>query len=430
MIECAKLRMLWYNKIMKSLFSLKIPVFSNKIIHTLVIVFSLYGSLMVVSASMNSTTTIESLLEVVLRQLVFLTIGTLLMVKVAQWMNYDLLKKYIFFISIIMIGALLLPLFYSEVGGAKAWILLPGGLTIQPSEFAKILIILLFAMYGGDVSNSKISFLKVLRWPILFTIIYVTIVLLFQRDLGSAVIMFVLGWMSMMMLSGPWMKWIKFWMFIITFIGIGGVLFLLTPQGVAFLTSLPIPAFQLNRFIDMLNPLESRYGSSYQLFNSLIAFSKGELWGIGLGQSIQKLGYLPVATSDYILAVIVEETGIIGFSVVLISYVSFTFMLIGHALRVTQEKYKIIIFGNLMFLVLHFILNVGGVSGTIPLTGIPLLMVSAGGSSQLAIMIMFGLSQNAIHRDKNERMQVTHENHIRKSTILKTSNSIFSNHSS
>lgn len=396
----------------------------------LVIIFSLYGSLMVVSASMNSTTTIESLLGVVLRQMIFLTVGTLLMIKVAQWMNYELLKKYIFIISLIMIGALILPLMYGEVGGAKAWILLPGGLTIQPSEFAKILIILLFAMYGGDVNKSNTSVFKVLRWPIFFTVVYVFIVLIFQRDLGSAVIMLILGWMSMMLLSGPWMKWAKLWMSIITFIGIGGVLFLLTPQGVAFLTSLPIPSYQINRFVDMLNPVERRYDSSYQLFNSLIAFSKGEFWGIGLGQSVQKLGYLPVATSDYILAVIVEETGIIGFAIVLMSYATLCFILMGNALRVQQEKYKIIIFGNMMFLMLHFILNVGGVSATIPLTGIPLLMVSAGGSSQLAIMIMFGLSQNAIHRDKRERIQVNHENHIRKPSILKTTNSLLSDHSS
>ncbi|MBS3992019.1 MAG: FtsW/RodA/SpoVE family cell cycle protein [Erysipelothrix sp.] len=415
---------------MKSILSLKLPISSNKIMHTWVILFSLYGSLMVVSASMNSTTTLESLVSVIIRQMAFLALGTLFMIKVSQWMNYELLKKYIFIISIVMIGALILPLMYAEVGGARAWIRLPAGFTIQPSEFAKILIILLFAMYGGDVNKTKTPFYKIIGWPILFTLIYVGIVLFLQRDLGSAVIMLVLGWMSMMLLSGPWMKWVKFWMFILTLMGIGGVLFLLTPQGVAFLSRLPIPSYQVNRFIDMLNPVERRYDSSYQLFNSLIAFSKGELWGIGLGQSVQKLGYLPVATSDYILAVIVEETGIIGFGVVLMSYVSLCIMLMGHALSVQQEKFKIIIFGNMMFLMLHFILNVGGVSATIPLTGIPLLMVSAGGSSQLAIMVMFGLSQNAIHRDKSERIRINYENNIRKPSILKTTNSLLSDHSS
>jgi cell division protein FtsW len=398
--------------------------------HTWVILFSLYGSLMVVSASMNSNTTLESFIAVVVRQMAFLILGTIIMIKVSQWMSYDFLKKYIFFTSIIMIGALIVPLMYTGVGGARAWIRLPAGLTIQPSEFAKVLIILLFAMYGGDVTNSKTSIFKVLRWPILFTIIYVAIVFRLQGDLGSAVIMLVLGWMSMMMLSGPWMKWVKFWMFILTFIGIAGVLFLITPQGVALLSRLSLPPFQLNRFIDMLNPVERKYDSSYQLFNSLIAFSKGEVWGIGLGQSVQKLGYLPVATSDYILAVIVEETGIIGFGIVLVSYASLCFILMGHALSVQKEKFKIIIFGNMLFLMLHFILNVGGVSATIPLTGIPLLMVSAGGSSQLAIMIMFGLTQNAIHSDKSERISVNDENNIRKPSILKTTNSLLSDHSS
>jgi cell division protein FtsW len=415
---------------MKSILSLKVPKYSNKLMHGWVILFSLYGSLMVLSASMNSSTTLETLVGIVIRQLLFLGLGTILMIKVAQWMNFSLLKKFIFVFSMVMIGVLILPLFFPAVGGAQAWIRLPGGLTIQPSEFAKVLVICLFALYGGDVGRKDVKWYRVLGWPILFTLTYVGIVIILQRDLGSAVILFALGWMSMMMLSGPWMKWIKFWMFVLTLLGLGIVLFLLTPEGIAFLSRLPIPTYQLNRFIDMLNPVERRYDSSYQLFNSLIAFSKGEIWGIGLGQSVQKLGYLPVATSDYILAVIVEETGIVGFGIVFLSYFGLISLLLVHALSVKQEKYKIILFGNLMFLVLHFILNVGGVSATIPLTGVPLLMVSAGGSSQLAIMMMFGLSQFVIHQDKLERRKDHHENHIRKPSLLKTTDTILEHHSS
>lgn len=217
-------------------------------------------------------------------------------------------------------------------------------------------------------------------------------------------------------------------MFVFTLLGLALIVYLLTPGGIAFLSSLPIPRYMLNRFIDMLNPVERRYDSSYQLFNSLIAFSKGELWGIGLGQSIQKLGYLPVATSDYILAVIVEETGIVGFMIVFVSYVSMMIMLLIHALKIKYEKYKLILFGNVMFLMLHFILNVGGVSAAIPLTGVPLLMISAGGSSQLAIMMMFGFSQAAIHQDALERRKTSHENHLRQSKILKTSDTLLDNH--
>ena len=114
--------------------------------HGWVILFSLYGSLMVLSASMNSTTTLESLIGIVIRQMLFLGLGTILMIKIAQWMNFNLLKKFIFIFSMVMIGVLILPLFFPAVGGAQAWIRLPGGLTIQPSEFAKVLVICLFAL--------------------------------------------------------------------------------------------------------------------------------------------------------------------------------------------------------------------------------------------------------------------------------------------
>lgn len=413
---------------MKSLFSLKLARYSNSLLHTWIILFSLYGTLMVLSASMNSASTIESLMGVAIRQLLFLGLGSLIMIKISQWMNFKLLKKWVFILSIIMIVFLCLPLLFAPVGGAQAWIRFPGGLSLQPSEFAKVLVVLLFALYGGDVQRKDISFWTVLKWPILFTMIFVFIVLVFQSDLGSAVILFALGWMSMMMLSGPTMKWVKLWMFVFTLLGLALIVYLLTPGGIAFLSSLPIPRYMLNRFIDMLNPVERRYDSSYQLFNSLIAFSKGELWGIGLGQSIQKLGYLPVATSDYILAVIVEETGIVGFLIVFVSYVSMMIMLLIHALKIKYEKYKLILFGNVMFLMLHFILNVGGVSAAIPLTGVPLLMISAGGSSQLAIMMMFGFSQAAIHQDALERRKTSHENHLRQSKILKTSDTLLDNH--
>lgn len=409
---------------MKKLLSLKLPFKCNKWLHFWIILFSGYGTLMVISASMNSASTTQTLLSVLFRQLAFLAGGTLAMIKIAQWINIIKLKRYIFFLSIAMIGLLCVPLLFPPIAGARAWIGLPGGLTLQPSEFSKVLIVLLFALYGGNVVRKDLPWYHIIGWPCVFSLTFVFIVLVLQRDLGTAVIMFALGWMSMLMLSGGWMKQVRRVMVVLTLIGIATILYILTPEGIEMLSRLPLPSYQLSRFIDMLNPVERRYGSSYQLFNSLIAFSKGEIWGIGLGQSVQKLGYLPVATSDYILAVIVEETGIVGFFIVFGSYFFMLITLLIHALKIKNETYKVILFGNMVFLMMHFILNIGGVTATIPLTGVPLLLVSAGGSAQLAIMIMFGFSQCAIHRDYLEHRKENHENHFRQSTLLKTANTI------
>lgn len=413
---------------MKNIFSLKLPFKCNKILHIWIILFSSYGTLMVISASMNSASTTQSLLMVLFRQLFFIVVGTLAMIKIPQFVNLVYLKRFIFFLSIAMVGFLLLPLMFAPIGGAQAWIVIPGGLSLQPSEFAKVLIVLLFALYGGNVSRKDLSWYHIIGWPCLFTLTFVLIVLVLQRDLGTAVIMFTLGWMSMLLMSGVWMKKVKVAMVVLTLLGIGTILYVITPEGIAQLSRLPIPRYQLSRFVDMLNPIERRYDSSYQLFNSLIAFSKGEIWGIGLGQSVQKLGYLPIATSDYILAVIVEETGIVGFIIVFGSYLFMLTTLLMHALKVKNETYKIIIFGNMIFLMMHFILNVGGVTAAIPLTGVPLLLVSAGGSSQLAIMVMFGFSQCAIHRDYLEQRKEKHENHFGQSALLKTANTINKHH--
>ncbi len=372
----------------------------SKVVHALVLLLSFFGALMVTSAGMNLNASWNMIAFSFVRQVMFIVIGYILMVFAARFGRLSFLKRYIFPLAIFTVIILLVPLMFPARGGAQAWISIPFvGMTIQPSEFAKIVVILLFAIYMGDINTNQKSALEIIKVPASFTLIYTFIIIVLQSDLGTGVILFALGWFLFLIPSIPSLRTTKIVFSLLTIILFAGVIWVLTPTGLEFVNRLPLSTYQLNRFNDMANPFINRYESSFQLFNSLIAFVKGNWWGIGLGKSVQKLGYLPVADSDYILAIIVEEIGILGFIIIFFGYLVLLFSLLTKAMKVKTEKGKMIVFGAALYLMLHFILNVGGVTAMIPLTGVPLLMISSGGSSQLAIMIAIGIAQGVIARE-------------------------------
>ena len=373
----------------------------SKSIHSFVIILSVFGAIMVTSASMYQNIDVFQVGFTLAKNFGIIIAGYFLMLAIAKLATLPRIKAIIFPLAIIMGVVLLIPLFFAARGGAKAWIALPLiPFTIQPSEFAKVVVILLFAIYAGDVPTAQKSWLEIMKIPFIFLFVYTFMIVVLQRDLGSGVILFALGWMLFLMPSNPRLMRPKIIFSVLTLAMFGFLFFLISPPGIAFINKLPLSAYQLNRFNDMANPFINRYDSSFQLFNSLIAFTKGNWWGIGLGKSVQKLGYLPVADTDYILAIIVEEIGIFGFIFILIGYVVILFNLLSKAMRLKSDRGKMIVFGAALYLMLHFILNVGGVSATIPLTGVPLLMISAGGSSQLAIMMALGFAQAMIAKER------------------------------
>ena len=163
-------------------------------------------------------------------------------------------------------------------------------------------------------------------------------------------------------------------------------------------------AYQFYRFLSAGNPLWDRFGYSQELLNSLLGMSRGNITGVGLGNSIQKFGYLASASADYIFPVIVEELGLIGVACVFVPYFIIYVILIRYALKVKTEKEKVLLIGTFSYLFIHMFLNIGGVTAFIPLTGVPLLLISRGGTSMICTMAILGISQNVI-RKYNARMR-------------------------
>jgi hypothetical protein len=173
--------------------------------------------------------------------------------------------------------------------------------------------------------------------------------------------------------------------------------YILSPSGEHLIMKMTfLKTYQIKRFISAINPFMDQYGTGYQLISGLISFATGGWFGKGLGNSVRKYTNFPAASTDYILAIVVEELGFVGFIGLLAVYGFIIFVLLRYAMKMRSEKGRIILVGTAMYFLVHMFFNIGGVTGLIPLTGVPLLMVSAGGSSTMSIMACVGISQAVI----------------------------------
>jgi cell division protein FtsW len=337
------------------------------------------------------------LLQQVLKQLFFVTLGYSSYFVLSKYIPVTRMKKIMSTIMILSIILLFIPLFESARNGAQAWITLPGGITLQPSEFIKLVVIVVNSVYLGDLKVRKKDFSQIVQYPLGYLALVTIIIVFIQKDLGSGVVVFLIGISTYMLAGHNKLKRSQYWLIGLMFVGIFALPLLLTSGGISWIETTGIlKGYMLNRFKVVINPFEDLYGSGYQLVNGMVAMVRGGLFGVGYGNGLQKYGYLPAAKTDYILAVIGEEMGFVGILIVFVLFIIIIFRLINHTFKAQSEKNRIILFGVMMYVSLHFILNVGGVTGLIPLTGVPLLLLSAGGSSTLSVMMALGMAQFVI----------------------------------
>ncbi|MDE5757067.1 MAG: FtsW/RodA/SpoVE family cell cycle protein, partial [Allobaculum sp.] len=156
------------------------------------------------------------------------------------------------------------------------------------------------------------------------------------------------------------------------------------------------------RIQNMRNPYLSIHDIGYQPANALYAIADAGIFGRGLGNSVRKYGFLTQAESDYILSIVIEETGILGFGLIIIGYGILIWRFIHWALKSNRTSDKVLLTCAASYFMLHFFINVGGVSMLIPMTGVPLLMISAGGSALLSVCFCVGLTQSRISEIRHQ----------------------------
>lgn len=310
-----------------------------------------------------------------IKQMQWLALGTFILI-IAIFIPYRIYMKWspLFVLaSITLLVLVLLPGLGVERNNSQRWIQL-GPFLFQPSEFIKLFMLIYFAsFYSGK--QSVINQFKRGVLPPLLILGVVFLLIMQQPDLGSAaLILFACG--IIVLCSGVKLRHIA----ALGSIGVLGVGY--------FAFSSP---YRMERLTSFVNPFNDPDGDGYQLINGYIAIGTGGLSGNGLGGSVQKLGFLPEAHTDFIMAVTLEELGMIGVLVVFGAYVFIMFRGIAIAKAAGSLFAKFLAIGITFQLMIQVVFNLGAVSGLLPITGIPLPLISYGGSSVLVTMVSLGI---------------------------------------
>jgi cell division protein FtsW len=264
----------------------------------------------------------------------------------------------------------------SAHGGARRWLNI-FGVSLQPVEFLKIGFIIYFSAWlswaKGRIRDVRFSIL-----PLIVLLGIIALVLLKQPDTKSVILITITA-ISMLFVSGtPW----KY------------ILGLLVGSIIAFLILVSVKPYLMERVKTFINPNQNGSGASYQLQQSLIAVGSGGLLGRGLGQSIQKFNYLPEPQGDSIFAVIGEELGFLGCTLLICLFLAFAFQGYKIAIHAPDPFSKLFIIGTITMITAQSFMNMASIVGVFPLTGVPLVFVSQGGTALLISLGLMGVILN------------------------------------
>lgn len=398
-------------KRIRTFLQIKPPQGYDALIHAAVIILMVFGSIMVVSTSVGQVSVDDPnvVARTIFKQLFFVVVSYFVMCKIAvnffKWKRNKNFDTWYHILGFIVLGLLAATLLFPGVNGSKAWIVLPWGFTIQPSEFAKTYLIVLMGLTANHFLSKRVNLLQYMKWPFFFFIAFLLFVIL-QPDLGTFIVLGAVFALCFLIPShgnlAPSQKLVK--LFLILFLAL--VIFSMSEAGMKVMSSIFGEGYRIRRFTDAANPFDNLFDTGYNLVYSLYAIANGGIRGLGIGASEQKFGYLPEADTDFILPVTIEELGLFGLLVIALCYGFILYRLFYYARRTQSDGYRLVLVGCAAYLSIHFILNVGGVSALLPLTGVPLLLISAGGSSMLSISILLGVCQAIIAMTKNQAKRI------------------------
>lgn len=316
------------------------------------------------------------------QQALFAVIGIILLFVFAN-IDYRIYKRFsgtLYIATLILLASV--EFFGTTQFGATRWINL-GFFQFQPSEIAKVLMIIILAKFFSENSNEMNNFRTVLK-----SIVYVgipTILVAMQPDLGTALV-FVIIWGSMLIVSN--IK--KIYLLVMSIVG---------------LVSMPIiykfflQDYQRNRILTFLNPAADPMNTGWNVNQAIIAIGSGKFWGRGLGHGPQsQLKYVPFRHTDFVFAAIAEEMGFVGAMAVILLFCVILYRSIWIA-RVSRDYFGMYIAtGIFALLFFHVFVNIGMNLGIMPVTGIPLPLVSSGGTSIVIVMTSLGILESIIIR--------------------------------
>lgn len=371
----------------------------------LAIAMYMIGLVMVASSSMPVAERLfNNPFHFVIRHAIYIVLsfivgGLTLQIPMSWWQKYSgylLILGLLLLITVLLIGR--------SVNGSQRWIVL-GPITLQAAEPAKLFFFCYLSAYlvrrREEVMENLKGFIKPL---VVFGLL--AFFLLMQPDLGTVIVMFVTTF-GLLFLAGA-----KLWQFIaMTTVGLSAIAMLAVFE-----------PYRLRRVTSFLDPWQDPFGSGYQLTQSLMAYSRGEFLGQGLGNSIQKLEYLPEAHTDFVMAVLAEEFGLVGISVVLIlsAWLVVKALMLGRK-AIAKEKYFEGFFAYSIGIWMSFqtAVNIGASAGIVPTKGLTMPLISYGGSSMIIMTIAVVVLIRIDHELRIQSLQATGKSSSKKRKVKK-----------
>ncbi len=290
-----------------------------------------------------------------------------------KWKKYAL---FIFFISIVVTALSFIPHIGLEHGGAKRWISL-GPVSMQPAELLKFGVIIYLSAWYSTIRQKIITF----KWGFIPLCIILAIsgsLLLLQPDTGTFIVLATTACAIFLIAGGKWRY-----------------LFAIMAVGIILLIILTFSRpYIMERMLTFIDPSRDPQGAGWQIQQSLIAIGSGEIFGKGFGQSVQKFNFLPEPIGDSVFAVAGEEFGFVGTSVIIILFVLFLLRGLYIARNAPDAFGRLMVSGIVIMIVIQSFTNMASVLGVFPLTGLPLIFISHGGTVMLITLTMLGIVLN------------------------------------
>ena len=357
----------------------------DPVLIALVLSILLLGLVMVTSASISIASRDAGEPFLFLQRQLLLMLAGLALAGVCAAVPSEWLERYasvLLAIAFVLLVVVLIPGIGHSVNGSRRWIRL-AGFNLQASEVARVLILIWLASYAVRREKELRTTLAGLAKPLLMLALFCMILLL-EPDFGAATVLFATGF-GLLFLAGARLRWV------LAFVAMAGAMFALLA-----VTS----SYRLRRLTTFLDPWADPFDSGFQLTQSLIAIGRGQWFGVGLGESVQKLFYLPEAHTDFLFAVLAEELGLVGVLATVLLFLALVWRVL-HIARMASEaglkfqSYLVAAFG--LWIGVQALINIGVNLGALPTKGLTLPLMSYGRSSLLVALAWLGMVLRVHH---------------------------------
>jgi len=331
---------------------------------------------------------LSSATDLFYKQIAFLIFGFILILLISQidFRPFENYPKAIFgFYFIVMILLVLTYFIASPIRGVRGWVSLPGDLKFQTSELAKLALIILFSFFWAK-AHIGIGNVKNLFKSLIYLAIPASLILI-QPDLGTVLILFAI-WFGYLLISG--IKWKHLIAALLVFL-----------VGFVLMWTMFLKDYQKDRVVGLFYPEKDPLGSSYNVIQSKIAIGSAGFLGKGFGGGTQvRLGFLPEAQTDFILAAFIEEWGIAGAFLLLVAFVTMVMRIIKIGIASNNNFSRYFCLGSVLMFLTQFVLNAGSNLGLLPVVGVSFPFLSYGGSNLLISVSTIGIIQSIVLRNR------------------------------